>query len=339
MKNKGRLPEALRVNPRFEEMTTSPIGLGMAALGRPGYINLGHDADLHDKSFAAMRRHAIDMLDYAHELGIRYFDTAASYGAGEQFLGEWIFKRGFHVQGVTAASKWGYVYTADWQVQAERHEIKKHTLENLNPSFIWSCLRLGRAMKIYQIHSATFTSGVLENTEVLNRLAEIRADGRLIGLTVSGPQQPELIDRAIEIEIDGEPLFRAIQATWNLLETSAGEALQRAGDAGMAVIVKEALANGRLTDRNREPQLKQKLERLKTAANQLNCSGDQLALAAAVNQPWSDIVLSGAVTKKQLKSNWGALKVAWRDAMPEELSHLAEPPDNYWRTRAALQWN
>ncbi len=286
-----------------------------------------------------MRQHAMNMLDYACDLGIRYFDTAASYGAGEQFLGQWIFKREFHVTGVTAASKWGYVYTADWQVQAEHHEIKKHTLENLNSSFIWSCLRLGRAMKIYQIHSATFASGVLENTEILSRLAQIREDGRLIGLTVSGPQQSQLIDKAIEIEIDGTPLFRTVQATWNLLETSASEALRRAADAGMAVIIKEALANGRLTNKNRQPQFKQKLQQLKTTAEEHACSLDQLALSAAINQPWSNVVLSGAVTKRQLQSNWDALKVTWPDGALQELSHLVESPQDYWRARAALEWN
>ena len=36
-------------------LTVTPLGLGLAALGRPGYINLGHAADLaHDYDVAAM---------------------------------------------------------------------------------------------------------------------------------------------------------------------------------------------------------------------------------------------------------------------------------------------
>src|SRR5688500_10857089 len=39
-------------------LLVSPIGLGLAALGRPGYINLGHAADLgHDYDVAAMTAH------------------------------------------------------------------------------------------------------------------------------------------------------------------------------------------------------------------------------------------------------------------------------------------
>ena len=336
---KHRLPQALRVNPRFEDMHTTPLGLGMSALGRPGYINLGHGTDLPDKSFTAMQQHATAMLDHAYRLGIRYFDTAASCGAAEQFLGEWLFKRKLHIQGITVASKWGHLYTADWQTEAASHEIEQHTLGNLNQSLIWSCLRLGRAMQIYQIHTATQASGVLENTEILHRLTEIRDDGRLIGLTVAGPQQAQLIDQAIEIKTDGEPLFRVIQATWNLLETSAAAALSRASDAGMAVIIKEALANGRLTDQNRQPASRAKLARLKAIAAQHNCTLDQLSLAAAINQPWADTVLSGAVTPNQLTSNQGALQVTWQDGMLQELASLAEPPATYWRATAALPWN
>ena len=333
------IEEILDVVPRFGELETSPIGLGMAALGRPGYINIGHADDIGDADYKVMRQHALSVLDEAYAAGIRYFDTAASYGAGEKFLGEWVFQRGFHVDGVTVASKWGYTYTADWQVDAEVHEVKEHTLENLNRSLVWSCIRLGKAMKIYQIHSATFDSGVLENVEVLQRLAEIKQDGRLIGLTVSGERQAELIDRALEIRIDGEPLFAVVQATWNILETSAGPALARAKDAGWAVIVKEAMANGRLAPRNREEDFQHTRAVLRQQADRLQCTQDALAIAAAMNQPWSDVTLSGASNSAQLQSNLKAMDVEWDDEADHVLLQLAEAANQYWATRAALEWN
>lgn len=327
------LPEVLNKKPVFSEMEISPIGLDMAAPGRPDHINLRQGDGPRDKSPEAIRQHAFDMLDAAYQFGIRYFDTAASYGTSEQLLGEWIFNRGYHLQGLTAATRWDYIHMADGQTRVKCHAIRKHTLENLNTSFVWSCLRLGKAMKIYQIHSAILESGVLENMQILNRLAGIRDDGRLTGLAVSGPGQPELIDKAIEIRIDGEPLFCTIQATWNLLERSAGQALQRASDAGMAVIVRQVTANGRLTDSNHEPGFKAKLERLNHTADALNCSLDQLALAAAVHQPWSDVVLSGASTIKQLESNCRSLNVRWTNEITEQFSDLVEAPEDYWRAR------
>ena len=41
-----------------------------------------------------------------------------------------------------------------------------------------------------------------------------------------------------------KPLFDCVQATWNVMEQSAGPALLEAREAGLEVIVKEALANG-----------------------------------------------------------------------------------------------
>ncbi|HSO27557.1 MAG TPA: hypothetical protein VLS48_05765 [Anaerolineales bacterium] len=41
-------------------LTITPIGLGLAALGRPGYINLGHAEDMRDDtSVAAMQARGI----------------------------------------------------------------------------------------------------------------------------------------------------------------------------------------------------------------------------------------------------------------------------------------
>lgn len=53
------------------------IGLGLAALGRPGYINLGHKTDLTGRTeVKALEAHAHSVLNAAYELGIRYFDAA-----------------------------------------------------------------------------------------------------------------------------------------------------------------------------------------------------------------------------------------------------------------------
>jgi hypothetical protein len=103
------------------------LGLGMAALGRPGYINLGHGEDYPDgRSVEAMQARARQVLDDA------------------------------------------------------------------------------------QVHRA---------------LARLKADGLRIGLTLSGPTQADVLRRAMDIRVDGVALFDSVQATWNLLEPSAGAAL------------------------------------------------------------------------------------------------------------------
>ena len=61
--------------------TVSRLGLGLAALGRPAYINLGRQRDFGvDRSVAELERRCHEMLDAAYAAGIRYVDAARSYG-------------------------------------------------------------------------------------------------------------------------------------------------------------------------------------------------------------------------------------------------------------------
>lgn len=321
-------------------LRVTPLGLGLAALGRPGYINLGHGDDLNGEyDVAAMQRHAHTVLDEAWRLGLRYFDAARSYGRAEQFLGTWLKAREISRDAVVVGSKWGYTYTAGWQVEAEAHEVKEHSLVVLEHQWDESRAHLDGYLKLYQIHSATFESGVLRNQLVLNRLARLKAGGTAIGLTLSGATQAAVLAEALRVEVDGARLFDTVQVTWNLLEPSAGTALAEAHAAGMGVIVKEALANGRLTPRNADPSFASRLSLLQQQAGRLGTSVDALALAAALAQPWAGVVLSGAATVEQLRSNVAALAVAWDDEAASALSSLAEPADAYWQTRAALPWN
>jgi aryl-alcohol dehydrogenase-like predicted oxidoreductase len=316
-------------------LQVTPIGLGLAALGRPGYINLGHAVDLNaDYAVPAMAARTHALLDAAWQAGVRYFDTARSYGRGEEFLGAWLRERGLPPDAVTIGSKWGYTYTADWQVEAEAHEIKEHSLSVLERQLAESRANLGAHLDLYQIHSATLESGVLANSAVLSALARLRAEGVAIGLSVSGPRQPEVIRRALEVRLDGVSLFTSVQATWNLLEPSAGPALSEAHAAGLGVIVKEALANGRLTIRNNDP----KLAALDAACARLGCTRDALALAAAIAQPWAAVTLSGAATVEHLHANLAALSITYEDAIAAAVAPLAEPAEQYWATRSSLPW-
>ena len=59
--------------------------------------------------------------------------------------------------------------------------------------------------------------------------------------------------------------------------------------------------------------------------------------AAALAQPWASLVLSGAATADQLRSNVRAAAVP-PDAIAD-LPPLAEEPATYWATRSELPWN
>ena len=324
----------------FAKRYAGQIGLGLAALGRPGYINLGHDQDIGaDKSVTAMEAQARRVLDAAWAAGLRYFDAARSYGRAEEFLANWLASREIAPGEVFVASKWGYRYTADWQVEAEAHEIKEHSLRHLQSQFKESRALLGEQLDLYQIHSATLESGVLANEDVLDELARLKGQGLAIGLSLSGPGQADTLDLALGIKRDGLSLFDAVQATWNLLEPSAGKMLEAAHEAGLRVIVKEALANGRLTERNQGADFAEAKRALRDLASKHGSTIDAIALATALAQPWADVVLSGAARVEHLRANIQAREISLEQEELEALSHLPEDSEYYWQNRSKLRWN
>jgi len=321
-------------------LVVSRLGLGLAALGRPGYINLGHAQDLGgDYDVTAMAERTASMLDLAWEAGVRYFDAARSYGRAEEFLAGWLRRRQVDPAALTVGSKWGYTYTAGWRVDAAQHEVKDHSVAVLRRQFAASRALLGTHLDLYQIHSATLDSGVLDDRAVLAELVRLRAAGLAIGLTLSGPQQTDTLQRALEIHVDGVRLFDVVQATWNLLEPSAGSSLEAAHALGVGVIIKEALANGRLTARNSDPTFAAQRAVLEELAAQLHTTSEALAVAAVLAQPWVDVVLSGAATAAQLRSHLSALQVSCDPDRIAPLQRLVEAPAAYWAIRRRLSWN
>ena len=305
----------------------SAIGLGLAALGRPGYLNLGHGADLGvDRSVAALERRCHEVLDAAYERGVRRFDAARSYGRAEEFLASWLRARGVEPGVVTVSSKWGYTYTAGWQVDADPPEVKDLSVATFRRQLAETQELLGPWLSLYQIHSATVSSGVLDDNAVLDELARLRSTGVAVGLTVTGTDQSETIELALE-----RAAFDSVQATYNLLERSVGPALERAHAAGLRVMVKEAVANGRLAPRGG-------CAPLEAVAKRLGVTSDAVAIAAVLSRPWVDVVLSGAATPDQLRSNLRALEVRWSPQLDDELAGLAEPSESYWSTRSGLSW-
>src|SRR2546425_11636101 len=183
-------------------LRVTPIGFGLAAIGRPGYITTDREKDLgSDRSVAALERRSSEVLNAAYDAGIRYFDAARSYGFAERFLASWLRERGLPPNAVTVGSKWGYTYVGDWRIDARVHEVKDHSLAALRRQIEESRALLGEYLDLYQIHSATLESGVLENRDVLEELVKLRADGLVIGLSVSGPRQADVIRRALNVEV------------------------------------------------------------------------------------------------------------------------------------------
>ncbi|MGW1272842.1 aldo/keto reductase [Streptomyces sp. NPDC002491] len=311
---------------------TCHIGFGLAAVGRPGYLNLGRDRDLpRDRSVEALRARTHELLDAAYAQGVRYFDAARSYGRSEEFLAGWLAARP-DVDDVVVGSKWGYTYTADWSTDAETHEVKDHGLATYERQRRETEGLLGDRLDLYQIHSVTPDSPALTDKELHAKLAEAAARGRTVGFSTSGPAQADAIRAALAVTVDGEPLFRTVQSTYNLLETSAGPALAEAREAGLTVIVKEGMANGRLAG-PAAPDV------LRSVAQETGLDCDAVALAVILRLPWAGVVLSGAATAAQLASNLHAAVVDLDDDQLDRLNVLSEDLQAYWERRSRLPWH
>ena len=301
------------------------VGLGLAAIGRPAYITSGRDRDLPGgRSRDALRARADELLDTAYALGIRYADAARSYGDAEQFLGSWLDAR--QPDDVFVASKWGYEYVGDWRLDVDTHEVKHHDLATFGRQLAESRALLGDRLRLYQVHSLTPDSPLLTDAPLLAALAELRDSGVEVGVSTSGPRQGEAVERAIELSAGGARLVTSVQSTWNLLERSVGPALAAAHEAGCRVVVKEAVANGRLVGTEAPAALL-------AVAERHGVGPDAVAIGAVLAQPWCDVVLSGAVTPEQLASNAAAAPI---DA--DELAGLVEPADQYWAARSRRPW-
>jgi aryl-alcohol dehydrogenase-like predicted oxidoreductase len=321
---------------------SAQLGLGLAALGRPGYVTLNHATDLggrYDPSEMEARAHAV--LDAAFDAGIRYIDAARSYGRAEEFLASWLRKRAIEPGEVSVASKWGYTYTAGWSTSAAQHEVKDHSLAAFERQLAESVERLGRYLSLYQIHSVTAESKTLEDDALIDAIAQLRERGIRAGLSVSGAGQDVAIRQALDVRRDGERVFDSVQATWNLLERGAESALRDAHGAGMKVVVKEALANGRLTHGNRDEEgvFAPLVARIRLLAERRGTTIEMVALAGALARPWANVVLTGAATAEQVKSNVAGADFAYNSELEEELRSMTIGSTEYWRARSSFRWN
>ncbi|EPR73933.1 putative oxidoreductase [Winogradskyella psychrotolerans RS-3] len=318
-------------------MSNTKIGLGLAALGRPDYINIRPEQNI-DKSIESFKANALKVLDESYALGIRDFDVAPSYGLGEQFLQDWNDSRNH--KDVHLSTKFGYTYVANWEVGfSGKHEIKEHSIEKLNAQWEVSKALLPN-LKIYQIHSATLDSGVLTNDAVLSRLNDLKQEHQLkIGISSSGTEQVRIIEDALKVTFDGEDLFDSYQVTFNIFEQSTLEILKQLLAKGKTIIIKEALANGRIFRNEKFEEYHEAYTYLETLSTKYNVGTDAIAIRFIMDSLEPSIILSGASSTNQLQQNLKALNFKLDADDISKLKSFAVDPKDYWQERSDLSWN
>lgn len=317
-------------------MTThnSIIGLGTAAIGRPQYINIRQETQ-KDILLEDFKKQGYQALEHAYKKGIRYFDTAPGYGLAEKLVAEWLETK--NDPSIVIATKWGYTYTANFDPNAIQHEIKEHSLSKLNQQWENSKSLLPN-LKIYQIHSATFETSVLSNEAVLNQLDQLKEAHHLeIGITTSGENQIEVIKKALDIEINQRPLFTAFQVTYNILDQSLLEISKLIKNK--KVIIKEALANGRLFPNKRYPHYESLYRTLAILAQKYNVGIDAIALRFCNDTILPYKTLSGGAIPQHIDDNLKATSFTLTNEDIESLKAHQKETKSYWNERKQLAWN
>ena len=209
-------------------------------------------------------------------------------------------------------------------MDAEVHEVKDHSLAAFTRAVgadVGAAGRAGRGLPRALGDAGQRRAGRRRACTV--RWPGCGTAGVRVGISTSGPRQADAVRRALAVTVDGEPLFTSFQSTWNVLEPSAGPALAEAAAAGARVIVKEAVANGRLAPGGADSPAAHRVAEL---AAEADTTVDALAIAAALAQPWAWRVLSGAVDPAQVASNAAAADRRCPTAVAAELAGLAEDP-------------
>lgn len=312
------------------------LGLGMAAIGRPHYINVRTNT-VAKSNVSELKTSGFKVLDEAYSLGVRYFDTAAGYGLAEQLLIDWLVNK--KDKSIEVATKWGYTYEANFDANALVHEVKEHSVSKLKEQ--WQVSKnLVPFLTTYQIHSATLETGVLENDAVLNELAYLKSAFNLkMGISTTGENQVEVIKKALYVTVDGKQLFDTFQSTYNILDQSVLSVRDTLKQEGKKLIIKEALANGRIFRNSNYPEHNEVYSTLETLAKKYGVGVDAIALQFCDKTMPESIVLSGASTVAQLQEN---LKMDAFVLTNEELNQLKSfriKPELYWNERKQLKWN
>ena len=312
------------------------IGLGTAAIGRPQYINLRTEK-AKPTNLDEFRQNGFRVLEEAYKLGTRYFDTAPGYGLAEDLLIEWLQTK--DDASIKLATKWGYTYVANFDANAKVHEVKEHSLTKLNEQWQVSKALLPY-LSVYQIHSATLETGVLKNEAVLNRLAFLKEEHNLqIGLTTTGVNQVEVLKKALSVEVEGKPLFDAFQCTYNILDQSISEINSALKSQNKTLIIKEALANGRLFPNEKYQYYKSLYIELNKLATTYNVGVDAIIMQFCLATLQPEIVLSGASNSTHLQQNLKANTFVLSEDEISNLKAFKIDATQYWNERKKLTWN
>ncbi|KAI0816713.1 aldo/keto reductase [Xylaria sp. FL0064] len=300
------------------------LGFGLMGLSHNIYGELASD----EERFA--------ILDRAHELGLRFWDSADLYGDSEELLGKW-FRRTGKRNDIFLATKFGFVKgDRTHAVDTSYAYTKKACAESLRILGI-DCIDL------YYMHNANPDTPI---EETIRALKELQEEGKIKYIGLSAISSTTL-RRAVKIA----PVT-AIQTEYSVttrdIEGPSGtNLLATARELGVGITVAGPLGHGLLTDpfskgevkfdaQDVRPAVQPRFQEANRAQNvsvaaqfralaeKKHCSVSQLAIAWLLKQGDDIIPTPGTKKMKYLEENWGALELKLSDQEEAEIREFSD---------------
>lgn len=208
-------------------LTVSEVGMGTWELGGREW------GDISEKE-------AIDLLRYAFEKGVTFYDTADQYGGGraERLLGEAFSALGNRV---VIATKLGYELDSDgWISQGREVPAFNASRNYIRQAVEGSLTRLKRdAIDIYQFHAPPPAEMW---DEAFGTMEELKSEGktRFYGLCLGNETQA--------LKAIAETGISSLMLTYNILnQDMAQPVMETATEKGIAVVARQPLSSGLLS--------------------------------------------------------------------------------------------
>lgn len=254
--------------------TSVKLGLGLIGIGRPW----GHAAiQVPDES------HVLHFLKGAYELGIDFFDTAASYGSSEERLGKFLQTLSPEQrERITVSTKFGDHF--DWQTG---DAYVDHSFDTLRQSLDRSLARLGR-IDILQLHKTT--PQVLKSPDLDRALDYARAKGiSVFGASISDVESGRMVCQS--------DVFSLIQCPYNKESTKFAELIDLAAARHKLVLINRPFGMGKfLYNESQEASDK--------TARQID------AFSFILQKPFQGYILSGTKSLEHLRQNQETFQLA-----------------------------
>jgi aryl-alcohol dehydrogenase-like predicted oxidoreductase len=280
-------------------LTVSEIGMGTWELGGREWGDIGE-------------KEAVDLLRYAFEKGVTFYDTADQYGGGraERLLGEAFSALGHRV---VIATKLGYELDSDgWISQGGEVPAFNASRDYIREAVEGSLKRLKRdAIDIYQFHApppAETWDEAFSAMEELKTAGKIRFYGLCLG------------NEAQALKAIAETGISSLMLTYNILnQDMAKTVMETAAKKGVAVVARQPLSSGLLSGQlnantefaendyrktwSREKFLAdlEKVEKIKSVIGDKAKSLPQAALKFILAHPAVCSVIPGMMTPAQVK--------------------------------------